>query len=167
MRHSSLRTALLLCLSTARAHTWFPDGWVQRHENASGRELTTSGCTSPAWSTAATSGVTTAFSSFHLHLAWAAGNPAQVAAVAAFKAALISVANASSSCASLTDSSTYFCYSQTITSYASAAKQDPFYNQGELMHSRVRRRLACAGQALRHLAHLPPPSSFFAAPPPP
>ena len=128
MRSFSLRAAvLLLCLASAISHIWFPEGW--HHENVSARELTTSGCTSPAWSTTATSGTTTAFSSFHLHLAWAAGNTAQVAAVAAFKTLLISTANASASCSSLTDTSTYFCYSQTINSYTSSSKQDPFYNQ--------------------------------------
>jgi hypothetical protein len=69
-----------------------------------------------------------AFESFHLHLAYAAGNTAQVAAVAAFKTALIA-AGASSTCSSTADTADLFCYSQTINSFDSASKQDPFYNQ--------------------------------------
>ena len=117
---------LLLCASVARAHIWFPPSWNASHAH---RALTTSGCTSPAWSATATAGTATAFQSFHLHLAWAAGNTAQVAAVAAFKTALISTAGASATCGSLSDTSNYFCYSQTINSYTSSSKQDPFYNQ--------------------------------------
>ena len=129
-RVCALRALLLLsaCVPSV-AHIWFPDGWVQ---NASSpRGLTTSDCTSntsPQW-TSGPSSMTT-FESYHLHLAWAAGNTAQAAAVTSFKNYLISVAGASSSCPNdLSDTSTYFCYSQTINSYNSSSKQDPFYNQ--------------------------------------
>ena len=97
-------------------------------------EATVSDCTSssggtsttnPLWSQASTS--TQTFSSFHLHVSWAAGNTEQAAAVTSFKTAIIS-AGASSSCSAVSDTSDYFCYSMVMNDYTATAKQDPFYN---------------------------------------
>ena len=125
--------ALAACASCAVAHEWYPAGWehARRNENAArGLAYANQSCElgSPAWALPASTTVA-AFESFHLHLAYAAGNTAQAAAVAAFKTALIA-AGASSTCPNtLSDTSTVFCYSQTITSFTSSSQEDPFYNQ--------------------------------------
>lgn len=119
-----LHGLFLALLAGAGAHVWFPPHALDNVTHA--RELTTAGCTSPGWSTGPADAAT--FQSYHLHIAWAAGNTAQVAAVAAFKDYLISVAGADASCGSLSDTAAYFCYSQTINSFTASSKQDPFYN---------------------------------------
>jgi hypothetical protein len=104
-------------------------------------ELTTVDCSyNPQWSTTATDSVATTsttsttattatfFPSFHLHVAWAAGNTAQATAVANFKTAITTTGGASSSCTAKTDTSNYFCWSMDMNDYTASNKQDPFYN---------------------------------------
>ena len=119
---------LLALVVGAGAHVWFPP--LARDNATLARELTTANCASTVLSPAWTTGPSTAalFSSYHLHIAWAAGNTAQVAAVAAFKGYLTSVAGASASCSSVADTSTYFCISQTTNAYSASEKTNPFYN---------------------------------------
>jgi hypothetical protein len=156
-RVCALRALLpLLYFTPSVAHTWFPAGWV--HGNGSARGLTTSDCastvSSPQWTSGPASNTT--FESYHLHVAWAAGNTAQAAAVTSFKSWLISVANATASCSTLSDTATYFCYSQTINSDTSSSKQDPFYNQDMFIFvgtaffkSAMSFAMRCVGHTLR------------------
>ena len=70
------------------------------------------------------------FESFHLHIAYSAGNTLEVSAVAKFLSYLETVAGAASSCGSddTSDTSDAFCYSMTIDDYDASQKQDPFFN---------------------------------------
>jgi len=95
-------TLLPLLFVTVQAHIWFPEGYPKR-------ELTTADCTTgPKWNTAYSASPTDKYSSYHLHLAYAGGNTAQVAAAAKFKTLANTDAGMSTSCTSVSDTNDYF-----------------------------------------------------------
>jgi len=116
-----LRGIILLAAAVAfcTAHTVNEDSESPRRRRAT----CPSGMTAPSASSS-----TANFNSFHLHIGYSAANALEVSAVSKFLTYLYSVAGASSTCTSTSDTATGFCYSQTITSYVASAKQDPFFN---------------------------------------
>jgi hypothetical protein len=108
----------LLAPLLVSGHIWFPDDYPEN------RRLTTEDCNDdgePSWTS--TSSTDTNFLSFHLHIAWAAGNTAQVNAVNEFKAQLLSTGGASSSCTSIAETADYFCFAMTLNDYSTSNAQ--------------------------------------------